>query len=54
MLTEQTLQRMMPAAGARLDDHLPYIVPATVEGRCEGQFFKGVGFLRRHRSARSH
>jgi hypothetical protein len=33
MRTEQTLQRMMPAAGARFDDHLPYIVPATVERR---------------------
>lgn len=35
MLTEQTLQRMMPAAGARLDDHLPYIVPETVERRAD-------------------
>ncbi len=28
MLTEQLLRQMMPAAGARLDAHLPYIVPA--------------------------
>lgn len=33
MLSEQTLRRMMPAAGARLDAHLPYIVPAMEKGR---------------------
>ena len=33
MLSEQTLRRMMPAAGARLDAHLPYIVPAMIKGR---------------------
>lgn len=33
MITEQTLRRMMPAAGARLDAHLPYIVPAMEKGR---------------------
>ena len=32
MITEQTLRRMMPAAGARLDAHLPYIVPAMIKG----------------------
>lgn len=32
MLSEQTLRRMMPAAGARLDAHLPYIVPAMIKG----------------------
>lgn len=32
MLSEQTLRRMMPAAGARLDAHLPYIVPAMAKG----------------------
>lgn len=32
MITEQTLRRMMPAAGARLDAHLPYIVPAMIQG----------------------
>jgi len=33
MISEQTLRRMMPAAGARLDAHLPYIVPAMEKGR---------------------
>lgn len=33
MLSEHTLRRMMPAAGARLDAHLPYIVPAMEKGR---------------------
>ena len=33
MLSEHTLRRMMPAAGARLDAHLPYIVPAMIKGR---------------------
>lgn len=33
MITEQTLRRMMPAAGARLDAHLPYIAPAMEKGR---------------------
>lgn len=32
MLTEQTLRKMLPAAGARLDAHLPYIVPAMIKG----------------------
>lgn len=32
MLTEQLLRQMMPHAGARLDAHLPYIVPAMEEG----------------------
>lgn len=32
MLSEQTLRRMLPAAGARLDAHLPYIVPAMIKG----------------------
>ena len=32
MITEQTLRRMMPAAGVRLDAHLPYIVPAMIKG----------------------
>ena len=32
MLSEQTLRQMMPAAGARLDAHLPYIVPAMITG----------------------
>lgn len=32
MLSEQTLRQMMPAAGARLDAHLPYIVPAMAKG----------------------
>lgn len=32
MITEQTLRRMMPAAGARLDAHLPYVVPAMIKG----------------------
>lgn len=32
MLTEQTLRRMLPAAGARPDAHLPYIVPAMIAG----------------------
>lgn len=35
MLSEQTLRRMMPAAGARLDVHLPYIVPAMIKGRID-------------------
>jgi putative chitinase len=35
MLTEQTLRRMLPAAGARLDAHLPYIVPAMQKGRID-------------------
>ena len=35
MLSEQTLRRMMPAAGARLDAHLPYIVPAMIKGRID-------------------
>lgn len=33
MLSEQTLRRMMPDAGARLDAHLPYIVPAMEKGQ---------------------
>lgn len=33
MLSEQTLRQMMPAAGARLDAHMPYIVPAMEKGR---------------------
>lgn len=32
MLTEQTLRKMLPAAGARLDPHLPFIVPAMIKG----------------------
>lgn len=35
MITEQTLRRMMPAAGARLDAHLPYIAPALQSGRID-------------------
>lgn len=35
MLSEQTLRRMMPAAGARLDAHLPYIAPALQSGRLD-------------------
>ena len=35
MITEQTLRRMMPAAGARLDAHLPYIFPAMQMGRID-------------------
>ena len=31
-ITELQLRQMMPNAGARLDAHLPYIVPAMVEG----------------------
>ena len=32
MISEQTLRRMMPAAGARLDAHLPFIAPAMIKG----------------------
>ena len=32
MLDETLLRQMMPAAGARLDAHLPFIVPAMEEG----------------------
>lgn len=32
MLSEQTLRKMLPAAGTRLDAHLPYIVPAMIKG----------------------
>lgn len=35
MISEATLRRMMPAAGARLDAHLPYIVPAMEQGRID-------------------
>ena len=31
-ITEQQFRQMMPNAGARLDPHLPYIVPAMEEG----------------------
>jgi len=32
MITEQQFRRMMPNAGARLDPHWPFIVPALEEG----------------------
>lgn len=32
MITEQTLRQMMPAAGARLDSHLPFIGPTLQNG----------------------
>ncbi|KAF0097801.1 MAG: putative chitinase [Rhodospirillaceae bacterium] len=32
MLSEQTLRKMLPAAGARLDAHLPFIAPAMIKG----------------------
>ncbi|KAF0102250.1 MAG: putative chitinase [Rhodospirillaceae bacterium] len=35
MLSEQTLRQMMPAAGARLDAHLPFIAPAMQRGRID-------------------
>ena len=35
MPSEQTLRRMMPAAGARLDAHLPYIATALQNGRID-------------------
>ncbi len=35
MLSEQTLRQMMPAAGARLDAHLPYIMAALHQGRID-------------------
>lgn len=35
MLSESLLRKMMPLAGARLDPHLPYIVPAMIKGRID-------------------
>jgi len=35
MITERQLRQMMPNAGARLDPHLPFIVPAMIEGHID-------------------
>lgn len=35
MISESTLRQMMPAAGARLDAHLPFIAPAMQRGRID-------------------
>ncbi len=35
LISESQLRRMIPNAGSRLDAHLPYIVPAMVEGRID-------------------